>query len=46
MKVPLVIRMCGTQEDVGKAMLCDLDIETFDDMTSAIQYAVDLARKV
>jgi succinyl-CoA synthetase beta subunit len=46
MKVPLVIRMCGTQEDVGKAMLRDLGIETFDDMTSAIQYTVDLARKV
>lgn len=42
--VPLVVRMCGTQEEVGKATLRALGIRTFDDLPAAVQSAVDVAR--
>jgi len=44
--IPLVVRMCGTQEEVGKATLKEIEIETFDDMAKAIQAAVAIARTV
>jgi succinyl-CoA synthetase beta subunit len=42
--VPLVVRMCGTQEEVGKATLQAVGIEPFDDLLEAVQRVVDLAR--
>jgi succinyl-CoA synthetase beta subunit len=41
--VPLVIRMCGTQEAVGKATLHRAGLETFDDLPAAVRNAVALA---
>jgi succinyl-CoA synthetase beta subunit len=42
--VPMVIRMCGTQEEVGKATLKGVGVETFDDLPEAVQQVVALAR--
>jgi succinyl-CoA synthetase beta subunit len=42
--VPLVVRMCGTQEEVGKATLRRVGIEPYDDLSAAVQRAVELAR--
>ena len=42
--VPIVVRMCGTQEEVGKATLKKIGIEPFDDMVKAVQAAVTIAR--
>lgn len=44
--IPIVVRMCGTQEEVGKAILKDIGIEPFDDMAKAVQAAVAIARTV
>jgi len=43
-KIPLVVRMCGTQEDVGRAMLRKAGIETVDDLDEAVRAAVDGVR--
>ena len=42
-EIPLVVRMCGTQEEAGRAMLQEVGIETLDDLSSAVQVAVNLA---
>lgn len=42
--VPIVIRMCGTQEEIGKATLREVGLDTSDDLTKAIQSAVAIAR--
>jgi succinyl-CoA synthetase beta subunit len=42
--VPMVVRMCGTQEEVGKATLKAVGIDTFDDMAKAVYAAVVMAR--
>lgn len=42
--IPMVVRMCGTQEEVGKAKLKEIGIEPFDDMAKAVQAAVAMAR--
>lgn len=42
--VPIVIRMAGTQEDVGKATLEQAGFGTFDDLPAAVESIVDLAR--
>jgi succinyl-CoA synthetase beta subunit len=42
--VPLVVRMCGTQEEAGKATLRAAGIEPFDDLLAAVQCAVERAR--
>jgi succinyl-CoA synthetase beta subunit len=42
--VPMVIRMCGTQEEVGKATLRKVGVDTFDDLTAAVQRVVGMAR--
>lgn len=42
--VPMVIRMCGTQEEVGKATLRRAGIETFDDLPEAVRRAVATAK--
>jgi succinyl-CoA synthetase beta subunit len=41
--VPLVIRMCGTKEEVGKAMLSKINVPTFDDIIESAKHAVALA---
>ena len=43
---PMVIRMCGTQEEAGKATLRGVGIEVYDDMAKAVQAAVAIARTV
>lgn len=43
--MPLIVRMCGTQEDVGKAKLRTVGIETFEDLETAVRTAVKLARE-
>lgn len=42
--VPMVIRMCGTREEVGKATLREIGMDTFDDLSEAVQSVVGLAR--
>lgn len=42
--VPMVIRMCGTKEEVGKATLREVGIDTFDDLSEAVQGVVGLTR--
>ena len=42
--VPMVIRMCGTREEVGKATLREVGMDTFDDLSEAVQSVVGLAR--
>jgi len=42
--VPMVIRMCGTKEEVGKATLREVGMDTFDDLPEAVQNVVGLAR--
>ncbi len=41
--IPLVVRMCGTQEEVGRDMLQEVGIKTLDDLPAAVQAAVQLA---
>lgn len=43
--VPLIVRMCGTQEDVGKAKLRTVGIETFEDLEIVVRTAVKLAKE-
>jgi succinyl-CoA synthetase beta subunit len=38
--VPFVVRMCGTQEDVGRATLQQVGVEIHDDMVQAVQSSV------
>lgn len=42
---PLVIRMCGTKEEVGKARLRAVGIETFEDLETAVRTAVKQAEE-
>ena len=44
--VPMVVRMCGTHEELGKATLKEIGIEPFDDMAKAVQAIVAIARRV
>ena len=44
MDVPLVVRMCGTQEEVGKQLLKEAGLRAFDDLPAAVKEAVTLAR--
>ncbi len=39
--IPLTVRMCGTQEEVGRAKLREVGIETYDDLPTAILAAVN-----
>lgn len=43
-EVPLVVRMCGTQEEEGKRLLGEAGLHPFDDLLSAVKEAVRLAR--
>ncbi len=42
--IPLVVRMCGTQEEAGKAILREVGITPFDDLAKAVRSAVDIAK--
>ena len=44
LSVPAVIRMAGTQEEAGKAILGEAGLGTFDDLTAAVEAVVKLAR--
>jgi len=44
--VPLVIRMCGTQEKVGKEKLRAVGIEAFEDLEETVRAAVKLAKEL
>jgi succinyl-CoA synthetase beta subunit len=44
--IPIVVRMCGTQEEAGKATLRNIGIEPLNDMAKAVQAAVAMARAV
>ena len=43
--LPLIVRMCGTQEDVGKAKLRTVGIETFEDLEIVVRTAVKVAKE-
>ncbi len=42
--VPLVVRMVGTLEEVGKEMMHEAGLDTFDDLPGAVEEAVRLAK--
>ncbi len=42
--VPLVVRMCGTQEEEGKRLLREAGLRALDDLPGAVEEAVKLAR--
>ncbi|MEM2136126.1 MAG: ADP-forming succinate--CoA ligase subunit beta [Candidatus Jordarchaeaceae archaeon] len=44
-RVPLVVRMVGTNEEEGRKLLKKIGIETFGDMEEAAQRAVELSRR-
>ncbi len=44
LSIPLVVRMCGTQEEVGREKLRSAGIEAFDDLPAAVRAAVDYAK--
>jgi succinyl-CoA synthetase beta subunit len=39
--VPMVIRMCGTKADVGKAKLKEVGLDAFEDLSQAVRTAVE-----
>lgn len=43
LKVPVIIRMCGTMEEVGKEMMNKSGIPTYDNLLEAVNEAVVLA---
>lgn len=43
--IPIVVRMCGTQEEVGKEILRSVGLTPFYDITDAVREAVSLAQK-
>jgi succinyl-CoA synthetase beta subunit len=42
--VPMVIRMCGTKADVGKAKLKEVGLDAFEDLSQAVRTAVERAK--
>lgn len=42
--IPLVVRMCGTQEEAGRARLRTVGIDALDDLPTAIRAAVDTVK--
>jgi len=45
LEVPLVIRMCGTMEEVGKELMRQAGIPTYDDLDETVKTAVRLAKE-
>lgn len=45
LKIPLVVRMCGTMEEVGKEMMDQAGIPTYDDLLGAVREVVALAKE-
>ena len=45
LKIPLVVRMCGTMEEVGKEMMDQAGIPTYDDLLRAVREVVALAKE-
>jgi succinyl-CoA synthetase beta subunit len=43
--IPIVIRMCGTREDVGKKMMREKGFPTTDNLYDAVKQAVELSRR-
>lgn len=43
---PIVVRMCGTKADVGKARLKEVGIEAYEDLSAAVQDAVVRAKEL
>jgi len=43
--IPLVVRMCGTQEEAGRVTLQTVGIEAVDDLPTAIRTAVDAVKE-
>ena len=43
--IPVVIRMCGTLEEIGKKMLQEEGFDTTDDLYEAVQKAVELSKR-
>jgi succinyl-CoA synthetase beta subunit len=44
--LPIVVRMCGTKADVGKARLKEVGIEAYEDLSAAVQDAVNRVREL
>ena len=44
-QIPVVVRMCGTMEEVGKELLAAASITTIDDLGQAVEQAVRLAKE-
>lgn len=44
LSTPLVVRMCGTQEEVGREKLRSVGIAIYDDLPTAVRVAVDCAK--
>jgi succinyl-CoA synthetase beta subunit len=45
LQIPLVIRLIGTNDEKGRAMLKDVGIHAYSDMNEAITEVVRLAQK-
>jgi succinyl-CoA synthetase beta subunit len=45
-RLPIVVRMCGTKAEVGKARLKEMGIEAYEDLAAAVEEAVRLAKEL
>jgi len=45
-RLPIVVRMCGTKAEVGKARLKEMGIEAYEDLTAAVEEAVRRAKEL
>ena len=43
---PIVVRMCGTKADIGKARLKEVGIDAYEDLSAAVRDAVKRAREL
>jgi succinyl-CoA synthetase beta subunit len=44
--LPIVVRMCGTKADIGKARLKEVGIEAYEDLSAAVQDAVSQGKEL
>ena len=42
--IPLVVRLTGTNEDIGRKMLEEVGIKAYTDMNEAVKKAVEIAK--